>query len=79
NAYFLGNALITGHRCKTNLASNTAIRGFGGPQGMVVIEEIMYAIAHHLKSDPLTIRKRNIYGKNERNITHYQQTVEDNL
>ncbi|QLE97911.1 xanthine dehydrogenase molybdopterin binding subunit [Neptunomonas phycophila] len=79
NAYFLGNAVITGHRCKTNLASNTAFRGFGGPQGMVVIEEIMDAIAHHLKTDPLTIRKRNFYGKTERNITHYHQTIEDNL
>lgn len=79
NAYFLGNALITGHRCKTHLASNTAFRGFGGPQGMLVIEEVMDNIARYLNEDPLTIRKRNFYGKNERNITHYHQTVEDNL
>ncbi|WP_293268558.1 xanthine dehydrogenase molybdopterin binding subunit [Neptunomonas sp.] len=79
NAYYLGNALITGHRCKTNMASNTAFRGFGGPQGMLAIENVMDHIARHLGKDPLDIRKRNFYGKTERNITHYHQTVEDNL
>jgi xanthine dehydrogenase large subunit len=39
NAYYLGDATINGHRCKTNTASNTAYRGFGGPQGMVAIEK----------------------------------------
>jgi len=79
NAYFLGDALITGHCCKTNTASNTAYRGFGGPQGMVPIEEVMDRIARHLKLDPLEVRKRNYYGKDERNQTHYGQTVEHNL
>lgn len=79
NAYYLSDALITGHRCKTNLASNTAFRGFGGPQGMLAIENVMDHIARHLGKDPLEIRKRNFYGKTERNITHYQQTVEENL
>ncbi len=79
NAYFLGNATINGHRCKTNTASNTAYRGFGGPQGMVAIEEVMDAIARSLGKDPLAVRKANYYGKTERNVTHYYQTVEDNL
>ncbi|MFC3606242.1 xanthine dehydrogenase molybdopterin binding subunit [Stutzerimonas tarimensis] len=79
NAYYLGDALIEGHRCKTNTASNTAFRGFGGPQGMMAIEEIMDAIARSLGKDPLEIRKLNYYGKTERNETHYYQTVEHNL
>jgi xanthine dehydrogenase large subunit len=79
NAYFLGNATINGHRCKTNTASNTAYRGFGGPQGMVAIEEIMDAVARTLGKDPLEVRKLNYYGKDERNVTHYHQTVEHNV
>lgn len=79
NAYFLGNATINGHRCKTNTASNTAYRGFGGPQGMVAIEEVMDAVARSLGKDPLEVRKLNYYGKTERNVTHYQQTVEHNV
>ncbi len=79
NAYFLGNATINGHRCKTNTASNTAYRGFGGPQGMVAIEEIMDAVARSLGKDPLEVRKTNCYGKTERNVTHYHQTVEHNV
>ncbi|MDH4565914.1 xanthine dehydrogenase molybdopterin binding subunit [Pseudomonas sp. BN414] len=79
NAYFLENATINGHRCKTNTASNTAYRGFGGPQGMVAIEEIMDAISRHLGKDPLEVRKLNYYGKDERNVTHYYQTVEHNM
>ena len=79
NAYFLGNATINGHRCKTNTASNTAYRGFGGPQGMVAIEEVMDAVARCLGKDPLEVRKLNYYGKTERNVTHYHQTVEHNV
>ncbi len=79
NAYYLGNATINGHRCKTNTASNTAYRGFGGPQGMVAIEEIMDAVARKLGKDPLEVRKLNYYGKDERNVTHYHQTVEHNV
>ncbi|MHC3749679.1 xanthine dehydrogenase molybdopterin binding subunit [Stutzerimonas stutzeri] len=79
NAYYLGDATINGHRCKTNLASNTAYRGFGGPQGMVAIEEIMDAVARELGKDPLEVRKRNYYGKTERNVTHYYQPVEHNM
>lgn len=79
NAYYLGDVTIHGHRCKTNTASNTAYRGFGGPQGMVAIEEIMDAVARELGKDPLEIRKRNYYGKTERNVTPYYQTVEHNM
>ncbi len=79
NAYYLGDATINGHRCKTHTASNTAYRGFGGPQGMVAIEEVMDRIARHLGVDPLLVRKANYYGKTERNVTHYYQTVEHNL
>jgi xanthine dehydrogenase large subunit len=79
NAYYLGDATVTGHRCKTNTASNTAYRGFGGPQGMVAIEYIMDDIARTLGKDPLDVRKHNYYGKTERNVTHYYQTVEDNM
>ena len=79
NAYYLGNARVTGHRCRTNLASNTAFRGFGGPQGMLGIEEVMERIARHLGLDPLEVRKRNYYAAAPRNVTHYHQTVEQNL
>ncbi|MGK3137300.1 xanthine dehydrogenase molybdopterin binding subunit [Pantoea trifolii] len=79
NAYYLGDALITGYRCRTHTASNTAYRGFGGPQGMVAIEQIMDHVARELGLDPLELRKRNYYGKTDRNITHYHQQVEDNL
>ncbi|WP_339516673.1 xanthine dehydrogenase molybdopterin binding subunit [Pseudomonas sp. RL_15y_Pfl2_60] len=79
NAYFLGNATINGHRCKTNTASNTAYRGFGGPQGMVAIEQVMDHIARQLGKDPLEVRKLNYYGKEDRNVTHYYQKVEHNM
>ncbi|TMM45414.1 xanthine dehydrogenase molybdopterin binding subunit [Colwellia ponticola] len=78
NAYFLDQATITGNRCKLNTVSHTAYRGFGGPQGMMTIEMIMDDIARHLGKDPLDIRKINLYGKDERNETHYHQTVEHN-
>ena len=79
NAYYLGDATVTGHRCKTNIASNTAYRGFGGPQGMMTIEHIMDKIARYLGKDPLEVRKANYYGGEGRNVTHYYQTVEDNF
>lgn len=79
NAYYLGDATVVGHRCKTNMASNTAYRGFGGPQGMMTIEHVMDEIASVLGKDPLEIRKVNFYGKDERNVTHYHQPVEHNI
>lgn len=79
NCYYLENVRIVSHRCKTHTVSNTAFRGFGGPQGMAVIEAVMDAIARHLKKDPLEIRRCNFYGIDERNVTHYQMVVEDNI
>ena len=79
NAYFLENVDIVSHRCKTHTVSNTAFRGFGGPQGMVVIEQIVDSIARALGMDPLEVRRRNFYGIDDRNVTHYGQTVEHNL
>lgn len=79
NAYFLENIRVLSHRCKTNTVSNTAFRGFGGPQGMFAIEYVIEDIARRLHTDPLQIRRKNFYGKNERNVTQYLQTVDDNV
>ncbi|WP_096695501.1 xanthine dehydrogenase molybdopterin binding subunit [Polaromonas sp. AER18D-145] len=79
NAYFLEDVEIASYRCKTNTQSHTAFRGFGGPQGMVLIETILGDIARHLGLDPLDVRKRNLYGVDDRNTTHYQMKVEDNI
>ena len=79
NAYFLENVEITSFRCKTNTQSHTAFRGFGGPQGMIVTESIMGDIARILALDPLDVRLRNFYGIGERDVTHYQMKVEDNI
>ena len=79
NAYFLENLRILSHRCKTNTVSNTAFRGFGGPQGMFAIEYVIDDIARTLGKDPLEVRRVNFYGKDERNVTQYQQVVEDNI
>ena len=78
NCYYLENVDIVSYRCKTNTVSNTAFRGFGGPQGMMGIEYVIDEIARHLDLDPLAVRKINFYGTTERNVTHYQQTIEDN-
>ncbi|MDO9384975.1 MAG: xanthine dehydrogenase molybdopterin binding subunit [Hyphomicrobiaceae bacterium] len=79
NAYFLEDVEVASYRCKTNTQSHTAFRGFGGPQGVVLIETILGDIARHLGMDPLDVRKRNLYGVDERNVTHYQMKVEDNI
>ena len=79
NAYYLENVHILSHRCKTNTVSNTAFRGFGGPQGMYAIEYVIDDIARTLQMEPLAVRRRNFYGVGERNVTQYQQTVEDNI
>ncbi|RZV37473.1 MAG: xanthine dehydrogenase molybdopterin binding subunit [Chromatiales bacterium] len=79
NAYFLENVRILSHRCKTNTVSNTAFRGFGGPQGMFAIEYVVDDIARELGKDPVEVRRENFYGHDERNVTHYQQVVEDNM
>ncbi|MBO9679320.1 MAG: xanthine dehydrogenase molybdopterin binding subunit [Acidovorax sp.] len=79
NAYFLENVEIASYRCKTNTQSHTAFRGFGGPQGVIVIEAILGDIARALGLDALDVRMRNLYGTTERNVTHYQMAVEDNI
>ncbi len=79
NAYYLENVSITSHRCKTHTVSNTAFRGFGGPQGMMAIEWVIDEIARYLGVDPLEVRKKNLYGVGERNLTPYRMTVEDNV
>jgi len=78
NAYFIPNADITGTVCRTNYPPNTAFRGFGGPQGVATIENIMEEIATHLRLDPLDVRMRNCYGVEDRNTTPYRQVVRDN-
>jgi xanthine dehydrogenase large subunit len=79
NAYFLENVRIVSHRCKTHTVSNTAFRGFGGPQGMFAIEYVIDDIARTLGKDPCEIRRRNFYGQGERNVTQYHQVVEDSI
>ncbi len=75
NSYFIPNVKIVGKAYKTNLPSNTAFRGFGGPQGMAVIETAIDRIARFLKKDSAEIRKLNFYRSHERNITPYGETV----
>ncbi|MFC4273395.1 xanthine dehydrogenase molybdopterin binding subunit [Sneathiella chungangensis] len=79
NCYYFDNVTIISHRCKTHTVSNTAFRGFGGPQGMLAPERMMDAIASYLGKDPLEVRKANLYGKDKRNVTPYKMTVEDNI
>ena len=78
NAYYLEHVEIISHRCKTNTVSNTAFRGFGGPQGMIMIEQILDRIATHLRLDPLEVRRRNFYDDQNRNVTPYGQVVQGN-
>ena len=78
NAYFLPDVEIVGKAYKTNLPSNTAFRGFGGPQGMAVIENAIDRIARFLKKDPLEIRKINFYDEEYRNTTPYNQEIKLN-
>jgi xanthine dehydrogenase large subunit len=79
NAYYIPHISITGQVCKTHHHPHTAFRGFGGPKGVATIEVIIEKIAHHLKLDPLEVRKINLYSDlNGRNITHYQQVFKNN-
>ena len=79
NAYYLENVLVENYLCKTNTASNTAFRGFGGNQGMMAIENIIDHVATSLKKDSAEIRRRNFYQKKRKNITHYNMKIEDNV
>jgi len=79
NAYYLPNVTVTSHRCRTHTVSNTAFRGFGGPQGMMAIEQVVDEVARHLGKDPLEVRKRNLYGGKGRTRTPYGMEVRDDL
>ena len=79
NAYFLPNIEINSYRCKTNTVSNTAFRGFGGPQGMFCIENIIENIAQKLKLEASEIRKINFYKDKIKNTTHYGMKITDNV
>lgn len=78
NAYFIPHMSVTARVWKTNLPSNTAFRGFGGPQGMAVIETIIDRMARVLKKDAEGIRRLNFYGIDTHNVTHYGEVVENN-
>ncbi|WP_425614033.1 xanthine dehydrogenase molybdopterin binding subunit [Anatilimnocola sp. NA78] len=78
NSYYLPNVEMAGKVCFTNLPSNTAFRGFGGPQGMIAIENIMHEIAGELGLDPYQVQMKNLYGIDERNVTPYGQLVRKN-
>lgn len=78
SSYYIPNMRVIGKAWYTNLPSNTAYRGFGGPQGMAVIENAIDIIARKLKKDPDEIRKINFYGVDSCNVTHYGETIENN-
>ena len=75
NAYFLPDVTIRGTVCRTDLPSNTAFRGFGGPQGIAAIEAVIEDIAHRLGLDPLDVRRRNLYSGPGRDVTPYGQVL----
>ena len=79
NAYWLPEVAIHGYSGRTNTQSNTAFRGFGGPQGAIAVENILDTVARALGRDPLDVRRANFYGTDERNVTPYAQTVTDNV
>ncbi len=78
NAYWIPNVRAIGRVCRTNLPPNTALRGFGGPQAVSTMENIIEEMALTLDRDPLEIRQRNCYGTGERNVTPYGQILENN-
>ena len=79
NAYWLPDVAMHGYSGKTNTQSNTAFRGFGGPQGAIAIEYLMDTVARRLGRDPLAVRRANFYGTTSNNVTPYGQTVDDNI
>ncbi|MEM6382905.1 MAG: xanthine dehydrogenase molybdopterin binding subunit [Pseudomonadota bacterium] len=83
NCYHYPNVLLQSQPLKTNTVSNTAFRGFGGPQGLIVAERIVEEIAYKLGLDPLEVRRRNFYDAEGtdtgRRVTPYHQTVTDNI
>ncbi|GLQ37670.1 xanthine dehydrogenase molybdopterin binding subunit [Rhizobium albus] len=79
NAYYYPAVKAVSAPLFTNTVSNTAFRGFGGPQGVVACERVIEEIAYALAKDPLEVRRANFYGTDDRNVTPYHQTVEDNV
>ncbi|MEO6363297.1 MAG: xanthine dehydrogenase molybdopterin binding subunit [Caldimonas sp.] len=77
NAYLLPNVRVHGYSGRTNTQSNTAFRGFGGPQGAIAIENIVDSIARTLGKDALDVRRLNFYGQDD--CTPYGQPVSDNV
>jgi xanthine dehydrogenase large subunit len=79
NSYYLSDVDIRAACGKTNTQSNTAFRGFGGPQGAIAMEYVLDEIARNLGRDALDVRKLNFYGKQDRNVTPYGQVIVDNV
>jgi len=79
NAYFYPAVRLVSRPMKTNTVSNTAFRGFGGPQGVIAAERMIEEIAYALGRDPLDVRRANFYGGPGRDVTPYHQSVEDNV
>ncbi len=79
NCYFYPNVRLISRPLKTNKVSNTAFRGFGGPQGMMLAERIIQEIAFFLNKDPLEIKKINLYGTGKKSISPYYQKISDNI
>jgi xanthine dehydrogenase large subunit len=78
NAYFIPHMTVSGTACRTNHPSNTAMRGFGGPQGIAAIENVIEDVAAYLGIDPFEVRRRNCYGEDGRDTTHYGEVVANN-
>ncbi len=78
SAYFVPNITVVSRVWRTNLPSNTAFRGFGGPQGMALMETVIDRVARFLGKDPADVRSLNFYGIDANNVTHYGQPVENN-
>ncbi len=75
NAYWLPDLRLTGQVVKTHTISNTAFRGFGAPQGMLVIEHVLERIADATGLDPLEVRRANLYGPAPRDVAPYGQAI----
>jgi xanthine dehydrogenase large subunit len=79
NTYWLSDVSIHGYSARTNTQSNTAFRGFGGPQGAIAMEFIIDSVARALGKDALDVRRLNYYGRDKHNVTPYRQVVTDNV
>src|SRR4030095_5738550 len=79
NTYWLPDVAVHSFRCRTNTVSDTAFRGFGGPQGMFPIELVIDEVARALRRDPLDVRIAYLYGTPTRSLTPYGMAVEDNV